>query len=157
LFTLASKVRLQVEHLSSHPLISGGTKGYYFERACGVFLRPYPIFENNSRPSHISVLSPMAEHPAGPFKNGCAKDKIPYANNETHPSDSLFTVIQTQSDIPGEYSGNNGNNSAYGSYNNKVEIVLPSGAGSGAQNQGLPPGAGEAGIIRIPRRYRAKN
>ena len=89
----------------------------------------------------------MAQYTALFFKISIAKD-------ETCPSDNPFRVTQNQSDIPGGLSGNKGHNNAYGSYNQF--FLLPSGADSGARNQGLHPGVGETGIVRIPERHLAK-
>lgn len=150
LFTSASKVRLSAKRILSHPLTSRCTNRYHSERACEIFLRSYPIFENNSGSSHIPIPNPMAQYATLSFRLSGAKDK-------THISDNLFRVTQTQSDILGCCSGNKGDNNTYDSYNNKFEFVLPSRTDFVVRNQGGVSGAGEAGIIRIPERYSAKS
>ena len=103
-----------------------------------------------TRSSHIPMPNPMAQYATLSFRISGAKD-------ETHLSDNLFRVTQTQSDILGCCSGNKGDNNTYDSYNNKFEFVLPSTTDFVVRNQGGVFGAGEAGIIRIPERCPAKN
>jgi len=80
--------------------------------------------------------------------------KTPGAKDETQLSDNLFRVAQDQSHIRGDKSGNNSSNNHYG---NIFNIVSHGGADSGVRSQGGVPGAREAGIIRTPERYLAKN
>ena len=90
----------------------------------------------------------MAQYPTLPLK-------IPGADDETHSSDNLLMVPQTQSNIPGSCSGNKGDGNAYSSYN--TTIVLPGVTDLGVRNHNSASGAGEEGIIRISERYLEKN
>ena len=81
--------------------------------------------------------------------------KTPGVNNENHSSDNLLMIPQTQSNIPGSYSGNKGDGNAYCSYN--TTYVLASGTDCGVRNQSSVPIAREAGIIRVPERFLAKS
>jgi len=94
------------------------------------------------------MLNPMAQYATLSFKISGAGDK-------TRSSDTHFSIAQSQSNIHGTCSGNTGNSSAYGSYN--TTFVLPGVADFGVRNHGSLFGVGEAGIIRIPERFLAKN
>jgi len=81
------------------------------------------------------------------------------AKDEALPSDNVFRVTSTQAhyNTLESYSGNQGNNNAFGSGNISIEVY--SGTDTGARNRCTQSviGAGEAGIIRIPERYLVKN
>ena len=72
-------------------------------------------------------------------------------------SDNLFSATQAQSNIPGSWSGNTGDRNTHGSFNNINTFMLPAVTDFGVRNQGNISGGGEAGIIKIPGRYLAKN
>lgn len=80
--------------------------------------------------------------------------KTPGAKNETHLSDNLFRVTKDQSHIHGDRSGNNSSNNHYG---NIFNILSHGGADSGVRSKGGVLGAREAGTIRTPEKYLAKN
>lgn len=79
------------------------------------------------------------------------------AKDETHISDNLFRVTQTQSNILGRFSGNKGDNNTYDSFKNEFKFVLPSMTDFAVRNQDGAYGAGEAGIIRTPEIYLVEN
>lgn len=89
----------------------------------------------------------MAQYTTLSFRTSGAKD-------ETHLSDNLFRVTQTQSNILGCYSANKGDNNTYDSYRNEFNFMLPDFV---VRNQDGAYGAGEAGIIRTPKRYLVEN
>lgn len=76
------------------------------------------------------------------------------AKHETQLSNNLFRVTQDQSHIHGDQSGNTSSNNHYG---NIFNIMSHGGTDSGVRSRGGVLGAREAGIIRTPEKYLAKN
>ena len=80
--------------------------------------------------------------------------KTPGSKNETQLSNNPFSVTKDQSHIHGDRSGNNSSNNHYG---NIFNILSHGGADSGVRSRSGVLGAREAGIIRAPEKYLAKN